>query len=297
VTEVTVSGPLSVANGTTTPLITFTGSQGHAIYGDGSDGAGTISGTTTPTRDTFYTTLVVQNGGTLNTANARIFARTSIVVQSGGAIRNDGGAGAAAGTAGAAVASITLNKTAGTGGAGGTAGGSNGTNVTVSLGGAGGNGGTGSGGAGGTAGTATAPIPGRGSPRWLAGAWSSQAGAGGFTDCFCGGAGGGGGGGDGTAGGGGGAGAGTMLLCSPSMDFQTGSVVSCAGGAGGTPAAGNRGGGGGGGGGLVILIYESLTETVAVSVAGGAKGLKTGTGTDGVDGAVGTVVRLKNSSG
>src|SRR6266498_772520 len=79
---------------------------GSFLYGDGSDGAIVISGTTTETRDRNWTTLQVTNTGTYNTANFRIRARTSMDLD--GITQVQGGAGTAGGAGGGAVAAGTL---------------------------------------------------------------------------------------------------------------------------------------------------------------------------------------------
>ena len=48
------------------------------LFGSGSDGDVTITGTTTLTRDMFYDNLVVDSTGILNTASFRVFAKTSL---------------------------------------------------------------------------------------------------------------------------------------------------------------------------------------------------------------------------
>lgn len=259
------------------------------VYGDGSDGNATISGTTTLTRDMYYDTLTVT--GTLNTAGYRVHCRTLCDVQNGGIIQNNGGnaSGSTAGTAGAA--GTLAGGTAG--GNGGTAAGTAGTNATSALGGRGGAGGNGSGGAGAASGTVTAPTAVSGGARQIT--MTTGALLGSTYGRLNGGSGGGGGGGDGTAGGGGGGGGGLVLICARQLRQRSGSTIRALGGNGANAAAGNRGGGGGGGGGVVLLTYDVLVENAGTtSVAGGTKGLKAGTGTDGADGAVGLVLRMLN---
>lgn len=104
--------------GTSTPNSTnrFITEDTTFIGGDGSDGAATISsGTTTLTRDMYYTDLTVNGTGTLNAAGYRIYVNGTLTVDntSGGGIINPGGAGgnasgSTAGAAGAAPASGTL---------------------------------------------------------------------------------------------------------------------------------------------------------------------------------------------
>ena len=118
-----------------------------AIFGDGSDGSAVVSGTTTLTKDMYYTTLTVQNGGVVETDGYRIFCRTSCIVQSGGKIRHNGangtngGAGGGGGGLGAQSATIGNGSD---GGSGTQSVGSNGQAIGDSLGAVGGGGGNGS---------------------------------------------------------------------------------------------------------------------------------------------------------
>ena len=76
---------------------------GSLFYGDALDGDVTVAdgATVTLTRDMYYGTLTVT--GTLRPAGFRVFAKTSVVVSSGGRIENDG-LSASGATAGAALA-------------------------------------------------------------------------------------------------------------------------------------------------------------------------------------------------
>ncbi|MBU1213475.1 MAG: hypothetical protein KJ587_19735, partial [Alphaproteobacteria bacterium] len=85
---------------------------GESIYGDGEDGAVTISGNTTLTEDKFYTTLTVNNGVTLNTGGFRVFVNDTLT--NNGTIARNGNDGGNGG--------VGANATAGGAGAGGTAG-------------------------------------------------------------------------------------------------------------------------------------------------------------------------------
>jgi len=289
-----VAGVLTIDYAVVASRSYVTSTMGGAFYGDGSDGASTITGTTTETRDRWWTTLTVDPGGVYNTANFRIRARTSATIN--GTMQCVGGAGAASGTAGTAVASGSAAIGGTAGGAGGTTTGNSASNGSRSIGGIGGAGGNGTSGNGGAASTNTPITAAQGTmPRdYLNFHGAMFGGAGAAT--YSGGIGGGGGGGDGTAGGGGGGGGGVPWLASPTITVGAAGVISGDGGAGGTPAAGNRGGGGGGGGGGVMLVYNSKTVIAGGSIRanGGAKGLKSGTGTDGVDGAAGRVLELVN---
>src|SRR5579872_1447393 len=108
------------------------------LYGDGSDGAVTISANTVLARDMFYTTLTVNSGKILDPAGFRVFAKTSVTVT--GTIGSDGNAGTStAGGAGANGGTIL-----GGGGAGGLN--ANGSGTFSSYGGNGGNAGAHTGG-------------------------------------------------------------------------------------------------------------------------------------------------------
>lgn len=274
-----------------TDLRVILGSRGTAgIFGNGADGDVTISGTTTLSRDMDYDNLTIVSGGILKPAGFRIRVRNLCQIDPGGLLASTPADGLAIGSASVGVGSGTLGAGAG-GGAGGTAAGAAGSAAaTSSLGGSGGNGGTGTGGAGGAGGTATPPAAALGNfkavPYSVMGYLFGPAG----TQFIRGGAGGGGGGGDGTSGGGGGGGGGPIVLAARHL-INNGAIES-KGSAGGTPAAGNRGGGGGGGGGCIILTYMSKQGSGTTSVVGGSKGLKSGTGTDGVDGSAGTLVEV-----
>lgn len=68
---------------------------GGWIFGDGSDGNATISGTTTLTQDMNYKRLEIASGGTLNTAGYRVYAQEGVFVY--GTIDRSGNAGSAGG--------------------------------------------------------------------------------------------------------------------------------------------------------------------------------------------------------
>lgn len=266
---------------------------GSALFGDGSDGNLTVSGTTTITTDKNYDTLIVQSGGILIVAGARVRCKTLCQVDAGGIIHADGGAGAAAGTAGTATAQGMLGLPS-AGGAGGTAAGSAGVTVASGSGGAGGAGGLGASGAGGAAGSFSSLLGNFGTTgRGVEFVMLGHVYVNGFVASAKGGAGGGGGGGDGTAGGGGGAGGGVFTLAAKSLT-NAGSIRAN-GGAGGSPAAGNRGGGGGGGGGWIGLIYNTKSGAGTITCTGGTGGTKQGTGVNGTNGSDGTVMEFVNA--
>ena len=174
-----------------TLTVSETGMTLEDIYGDGSDGDVTLTGTTTLTRDMFYEDLDL-DGNTLNTAGYRVFVSGTLsgagIVQNNGNAGGDGasavdavppagsagGAGGSAGTGGSgnsvpagvagkvggAGANGRVTSGAGNTGTAGTAGGSTNRTIVSTTGATGGTGGTptggvgGAGGAGGTTGTA-----------------------------------------------------------------------------------------------------------------------------------------------
>ena len=62
-------------------------------FGDGSDGDVTVSAPTDLTRTMFYNTLIVESSGDVDAMGYEIYARVSVVVESGGAIHSDGADG------------------------------------------------------------------------------------------------------------------------------------------------------------------------------------------------------------
>lgn len=79
------------------PLVSF--------FGDGSDGAVTISGNTTLSRDMYYSTLTINGGITLNTNGYRVFVSGTLT--NNGTIANNGGNGGTP-TAGSGAPAGTL---------------------------------------------------------------------------------------------------------------------------------------------------------------------------------------------
>jgi hypothetical protein len=61
-----------------------------SIYGDGSRGDATITGTTTMNEDRFYNNLTISSTGILIPNNYRIFVKEKLEIQAGGAIRHNG---------------------------------------------------------------------------------------------------------------------------------------------------------------------------------------------------------------
>ena len=253
------------------------------MYGNGTDGDVTVSGTTTLTGDAYYNNLTVT--GTLNTANFRVFVAGTL--SGNGTIACNGPSVANASAGGSAVASqVYLN--AGSGAAGATGTGGTATAVAQKLGGNGGAGGAGSTGAAGGAQTGTANVAAAGGINLYQDVVAFMRGqpVGSSTTRLSGGAGGGGGGGDGTnAGAGGGAGGGSVFVAARAITYT--GAINATGGNGGTRTTGNVGGGGGGGGGVVVVVTGSTTQTFTVSVAGGNAGNGVGTGANGAAGTAG----------
>ncbi len=295
-------------------------SERFIVGGDGSDGALSISsGTTTLTRDMYYTTVSVTGTAILNTANFRVFARTSITVDatSGayiGMVAGNGGnggnatgvAGGTAGTAGTVVAegSLPAGVAGQVGGAGvgdvnGLAGG-NGTSINRgagSNGSAGGNGNrmrTATQGAGGTAGVRTNTainVPRSYSqsinPFDFTSATAIQRI---LTSAGSGGGGGANGANSGFGGGGGGSGAsgGWVRIETPSLVLTGVGAIRNNGGNGGNGGNGNGdsgvnggggGGGGGGGAGGVIVCIYNAKSGTGTITANGGTGGTKGTNT------------------
>lgn len=270
------------------------------VFGDGTDGAVTLDGTTTfnnfsslagstytLTRDVFATSLTIQSGVTLKPAGWRIFCQGAF--SNAGTVNAAGSAGTASGTAGAATGQGALRGGI-AGGAGGTAAGTAGglsNSAGLVAGGAGGLGPSGAAGAGGTAGSS--------GTSWFKLPGAIQSGvisvAGGSTS-ITGGPGGGGGGGDGTnKGGGGGGGGGVVAIFAWSIS-NTGTIT-VQGGAGGTPTTGNAGGGGGGSGGLILGYSLTAWTAGTQTISGGAAGLLVGTGSaNGNAGGTGTALNV-----
>tara|TARA_R110002126_G_scaffold109583_1_gene246501 strand:- start:465 stop:2378 length:1914 start_codon:yes stop_codon:yes gene_type:complete len=305
VTDADTTGTGSVVRSSVTDALNI------ESFGNGADGAATIaSGTTTLTRDMYYTDLTVETGGILKPNGFRIFVNGTLDCEGTGKIVSDGNNGGVGGngsssgsTAGGSAATVAYSTgslpipLAGeAGGAGGSASdspspgvnGDAGVNQAKSLDGndavAGGDGGdhTDVGGDGGAAGTETGTAfssPNAYIPAYnlydLTGSTITQ-----FGVAPSGGGGAGGGSGDtndGSGGGGGGsASSGGMVWIS--VKTITTLNVDALGGTGGqggngyTASKGGVGGGGAGGnGGVIILIYKSAT-TINSDVSGGTGG-------------------------
>lgn len=285
------------------------------IFGNGSDGAITFDGTTTPvagatlsgstytmTRDIQATSVTVNGGVTAVTVKTsssqgtfRIFCQGTVTVASNATITAAGNA-ASGSTAGAALASGSLvgGRAGGAGGTGVSGGGANGANASFGV--AGGAGGAGTSGGFGSGGTVTfsgtiavtniliTPVP------VLAGI----VGYGGSSPQIGAGAGGGGGGSDASSNAGGGGGGGGGIVAILAYAVVNNGTITAAGGAGANGTGGNAGGGGGGSGGLILIYTLSAWTAGTTNVSGGGKGLKAtgGTGSDGNNGGTGNVLNV-----
>ena len=227
------------------------------MFGSSSDGAVTLgAGTTTLTRDMYYTTLVVPNGATLKPNGYRIFCSVSATVNAGGVIDASGNNGNAGGNA--------TSSAVGAGGAGGAALNS-GTVFGSYAGGAGGAGANSGNGVAGTAGTSSSDVYG------VAGSAGAAGGSAGINT-------------------GGAAGAaGTKVDAGARMqDFvslfqvsngRNGTInqitpnTGCGGGGGGGSNALNTYGGGGAGapsgGGIIFISARTITNNGTISANGG----------------------------
>jgi hypothetical protein len=302
------------------------------IFGDGSDGAATISSNTSLTADMHYTNLTVDATFTLDAAGFRIFVSGVLTVN--GTIARDGnagtngataagiGAGGAGGAGGAALATGSLY-----GAAAGVAGGNgepltsntgtNGTSLAKCMGSAGSAGGiggdpTGGGFAAGSAGAKTGTVFNK--PTSVIGAFMlydifpaadnlrSSAGSG------SGSGGGWRGAGSNGAGGGGGSGSsgGIVAVYAREIIIGAAGIIRANGGAGGDGGSdggagangGVGGGGAGGSGGVVLLVYSKLTNSGTIEAAGGAAGALGSTGstansTAATAGVAGAVIQLQ----
>lgn len=292
------------------------------IFGDGSDGEGTISTNSSLTRDFFYNNLTIDSSAILNTNGFRLFVKGDLIIKSGssisvngndGADGNDGPAGGAGGSGGAAAHSSGSLPASLAGKAGGSLQGNNegevgtaGDGVVKGLGAngaAGGAGGAGetnpgtqpSGGAAGTISGTVFNVPRSPQAAYmlhdtqpsdtfdvLRGSASSGSGAAGNDATV----------GPGTAGGGGGSGSpGGMMVIFANRIINEG-TISANGGNGGDGGdsdgndAGGGGGGAGGSGGVIILVYGTKSGAGTYTVTAGTGGIA-GTspaGGDGTDG-------------
>ena len=267
-----------------------------SVYGDGSDGALTASsGTTTLSRDTYYTNITLSGTAVLDPNGYRVFANGIVTLSGTAAIRSNGGdaSGATAGAPAYTNGTLGIPSLAGPGS---TTNGTGGAPLTVCRGGASGAGGDGLSGTGGTGGTATAPTAVMGGYRHAPANLGYIFGTGAGTVLMslirpgCGG--GGGGGSTGDVGGGGGGGGGVICLAAKQIITDVGTIIAAQGGDGADGANNNCGGGGGGGGGCIFITTRDRSGLAGtVSVAGGGAGLAIfgGAGVSGTNGAAGNI--------
>jgi hypothetical protein len=296
---------------------------GFGVYGDGSDEAIVLDGTTPnpysfigtgseanyywALRDIYASSLTIASGCTLQlagggTAPYRLFC-SGTVTNNGGFIVtlvNKASSGATGGsnlTNGSLVpgANAPSGSSAKAAGAAGTSvSGVWGLSATYAAGAGGKNS---SGTAGGAGGSANPPsgMPGGTMPRALPQlATMSVTDGTGATHYFAGGASGGAGAGDGTnAGGAGGVGGNPLFIAARTL--VNNGTIRASGGNGGAAAGGNAGGGGGGQGGPVVIITSgSVIGTGTISTPGGSGGAGAGSGTAGQAGGAGWTVQLAN---
>lgn len=301
--------------------------KGAGIYGDGSDGDVTISGSTTLSRDMYYNNLTVN--AAIVTNAYRVFIKNTLTIGASGSFTQNGASGdngvadsGGNGGSGSEIPHAFANMQFGaSGGFGGGlfAGPGDDGSIGFSTAGYGGIGGdSGFGGnsplfnGGNAVGGDVFPIfiAGKYFVNWvtittyytqgyvaMGGGGSGASGAGGAGD------------GVDDGGGGGGSGQGGGVIGIWARNIVHSGAIQCKGGNGGNGApayAGNTGGGGGAGGaggGLIYLFFDTLTGTGTYSVAGGTKGtggagIGTGTaGTDGTNGGTGYIVKYNRLSG
>lgn len=263
------------------------------IFGDGSAGDVTITGTTDLNNDTQYRNLTIAAGGVLRTNGYRVLVQNTLLnngtIQANGvdAVGQTGGGGVSSGQGGSGT--TTLGPGADPAGA---------SNRFI-----------GEGAATGYGGTAGAQAGGDPNASWLMTLYTHQfasvinaylrsAGSGGESFELGGAPGGGAGGnatGAGAQGGGGGGGGNIMLLCAKQINSVSGVLSSIGGNGGIAQGTGNAGGGGGGSGGVIIII--SLTSAIGtVNLTAGTGGAGIGTGAAGAAGNVGTLLSVNGIS-
>jgi hypothetical protein len=283
---------------------------GFGFYGDGSDGAITLDGTSTypfldksgafytMIRDIYATNLTLAAGASLRPGvgkSFRIVVQNTLSIATGAFVSSAIGLQASASTGGSNLAGGSFAP--GVDGPNGSTGvGVDGASVAGQSGGFGGRGGNGTGlNLGGAPGLATLPT-GETLPRALPNAFTlARFGyqVPGSLLWWQGGAAGGSGGGDGTNPGGGG-GCGGMIVHITARSIINNGTIQSIGGNGGTVTVGNVGGGAAGQGGPIVLIRSSYSGSGLVRSLGGTGGLGHGTGTNGASGGPGWVIQLTN---
>jgi len=283
-----------------------------AWFGPGTDGNVHITaGTTTLTRDEYYDTITIDDGGIIDVAGFTLYAKTGIVGPatnvSGGAViklaqlaGNDGSAGSGGNTVACKSTDGTVgegvNCTAAAGGFNVGAGGSSNNGATARWptnykAGEGGNGGAGATAAGtGSINSTTLSGLYNVGPVWgMIGRQPTSPGASPIRGGGCGG----GGGGSPTGGGGsGGCGGGYVAVSAKTITNPSNVTIDASGTKGGNGfTTGNTGGGGGGGGGYAVLVYSTGLPTVIAN--GGAGGTGHNGGANGSNGFAGQVQILQ----
>ena len=268
-----------------------------SFWGDGSDGAVTISASTTLVQDMQYASMTINTGVVVNTAGFKIFVANTL--QSSGTIQHNGTAGgtpvASSSGAGAVAGSVRGGSAGGTGassgacaGGGGGGGGGwvlifariiNNASGTIQANGA-------NGAAGVVSGSCTNAAGNNGVAMF---GYGNIGGAGGAADANAGGS----------------AGAWTTSTVAvrlrevavqggyaPGVALATGGGAGGGGGALATTPSDDAGGGGGGGGGLVAIFYRTITLGTEQATAGSGGAGASG-GAAGVGGTTGTVLRIQ----
>lgn len=302
-------GQVLRASSSTAAIWAYSSGGSTVNFGDGSDGALSISsGTTTLARDMYYDSVSITGTATINPNGYKIYCKNVLSVAGSNGIiisPNIGGNGSGA-TAGSGASAMTENNMgeglAGQNGATGAAGGLGGASgnpgtaagSTSGYGGAGGAGGNGGSGTGGAAGTYT-NLPERIIRHdhivkldYKNGGQGGASGGGGAASAL----------GNGGGGGGGGSGGGVIMIFCASINNTATTGISAKGGNGGNggnaPNGNSTGGGGGagGGGGHIYIITNAVTALGTLSVAGGTGGTggaASGSGSAGSTGGTGSV--------
>jgi len=283
-----------------------------AWFGPGTDGNVHITaGTTTLTRDEYYDTITIDDGGIIDVAGFTLYAKTGIVGPatnvSGGAViklaqlaGNDGTGSSGGSTVACKSTDGTVgegvNCTAAAGGFNVGPGGSSNNGATARWptnykAGEGGNGGAGATAAGtGSINSTTLAGPFNIGPVW--GMIGRQPTSPGSSPIRGGGCGGGGGGSPTGGGGSGGCGGGYVAVSAKTITNPTNVTIDASGTKGGNGfTTGNTGGGGGGGGGYAILVYSTGLPNVFAN--GGAGGTGHNGGANGSNGFAGQVQILQ----
>jgi hypothetical protein len=266
----------------------------YEVFGNGSEGALTVTGTSTVNNMHQYNFVLVDGGTLTHSAGATmglfITSQNPVLLISSGAISvNAKGASGGTGGTGTGPAANGGYEPGATGGGGGGAGslytgGAGGSIVglTVQAGGIGGGAGGGVG-ANGTGGSSTVTAIGLLTYNNYVMGFSGGGGAGA---------------GDGSSNGGsGGRSGGVVVIRAPSILIASGASISAVGGNGTAPAGGNAGGGGGAGGGTAIAAAGFITDGAGGSptptATGGNYGAGSGTGGHGGAGGAGSGLALK----